>query len=382
MSIQFAVWGANIAGGFLRAAVDQDRDGSLAYNVQLAQLAEQMEFNAMLFPVRYIGGIGGGDAASGQLDPLTITAALAAVTRKIHLISAVLPGFIHPVTLAKMGATLDHISSGRWHVNLVSGWFQEEQEMFGIPWIPHEDRYRRSEEYLEVLKGLWTHDTFTYRGKYYDIQEGRIRPFPYQKPYPSIYQGGNSPEARSMAARLSDWYFLNGAPLTQLREQISQVKELAAAQGRTIRFAVNGFALARETEAEAQREYETIVEHADLSAIRQFQERAKGAKGMWSNAVSVSDFVANNEGFRTGLVGSFDQVSEKIAGLQEAGVDKVLLAFRFPLEEMKPFRERVMTRFLGNNSEGGCRIPSSHGRGSSRSDERREATRTAAQSKG
>lgn len=370
MSIRFSVWGSNIAGGFLRSDVDQDREASLAYNVQLAQLADQLDFDAMLFPVRYIGGIGGGDSGSGQLDPLTITAALAAVTSRIHFISAVLPGFVHPVTLAKMGATLDHISSGRWHVNLVSGWFQEEQEMFGIPWIPHEDRYRRSEEYLEVLKGLWTNETFSYRGKYYEIQEGRIRPFPYQKPYPSIYQGGNSPEARSMAARLSDWYFLNGAPIEQVREQIQEVKSLAAAHGRTIKFAVNGFALARETEEEARKEYDSIVEQADMSAIRQFQERAKGAKGMWSNAASVSDFVANNEGFRTGLIGSYDQVNETIGGLIDAGADMLLLAFRFPLKEMKTFREHVMAKFRKNT-----------GSAASYSSERTELQETAVQGK-
>jgi FMNH2-dependent dimethyl sulfone monooxygenase len=350
MSIQFAIWGSNIAGGFLRSAVEQDKDASFSYNLQLAQLADNLGYEAILFPVRYIGGIGGGDSESGQLDPLTTAAAIAAATRRIRLISAVLPGFLPPVTLAKMGATIDHISSGRWHVNLVTGWFQEEQEMFGVPWIDHDERYRRSEEYIEVLKGLWQHETFNFDGHYYKIREGRIRPFPYQRPYPAIFQGGNSKEARSMASRLSDWYFINGAPTAEIKEQIREVSEMAAMHGRTVRFAVNAFVIARESEREAQEEYQYILERADHSAIRQFQERAKGAKGMWTRAASFSDFVANNEGFRTGLIGSYGQVAEKIKELQNAGVHMILLTFRFPLKEMVQFRNHVFPKVKEDRS--------------------------------
>lgn len=342
--MQFAIWGSNIAGGFLRSAVEQDKDASFAYNLRLAQLADYLGYEAILYPVRYIGAIGGGNSGSGQLDPLATAAAIAAATRRIRLISAVLPGFLPPVTLAKMGATIDHISSGRWHVNLVTGWFQEEQEMFGVPWIGHDERYRRSEEYIEVLKGLWHHETFTFDGHYYKIKEGRIRPFPYQRPYPAIFQGGNSQEARNMAARLSDWYFINGAPTSEIIEQIREVSEMAAQHGRTVRFAVNAFVIARESEQEAREEYQYILERADHSAIRQFQERAKGAKGMWTRAATVSDFVANNEGFRTGLIGSYSQVADKIAELRSAGVQMLLLTFRFPLKELVEFHEYVMPK--------------------------------------
>lgn len=341
MTVKMALWGSNIAGGFLRSAIEQDKDGSYAYNLKLARLADRLGYDAMLLPVRYIGAIGGGEAADGQLDSLATAAALAAATKRIRLISAVLPGFVPPAALAKIGATIDHISSGRWHVNLVTGWFQAEQEMFGIPWIAHEDRYLRSEEYLEAVKGLWTQQQFSFDGRFYRIKEGRMRPFPVQRPYPAIFQGGNSPAARQMAGRLSDWYFINGAPLSEIAEQIADVRAIAATHGRTVRFAVNAFAIARPTEQEALSELRRIVELADHEAIAQFREKAKGARGMWGNASSVSDFVANNEGFRTGLVGSYEQVAEKIRQLRETGVEMVLLAFRFPLKEAASFRKHV-----------------------------------------
>ncbi len=350
MSIRFAVWGSNISGGFLRSSVQQDKESSIAYNLELTRLADRLGYDAILYPIRYIGGIGGGTSQDGQHDPLAITAAMASVTSRIRLITAILPGFLPPATLAKMGATIDHISKGRWHVNLVTGWFQEEQEMFGIPWIAHHERYRRSEEYIRVLKGLWQEETFSFDGQYYKVREGRIRPFPYQRPYPAIFQGGNSKEARSMAGRLSDWYFINGAPIQEIREQIREVSEIAVEHGRTVRFAVNAFAIGRETREEALAEYEHIVENADRTAIRQFQERAKGAQGMWAKAATISDFIANNEGFRTGLIGSYNDVAEKISELKAAGVDMVLLAFRFPLKEIPLFHRYVMEKVRDSRS--------------------------------
>jgi FMNH2-dependent dimethyl sulfone monooxygenase len=345
--MKWATWGSNVSGGFLRAKVEQQTEWSLEYNKKLAILADELGVDAILFPTRYLGRLGGDGDGGGQLDPLTVTAAIAGVTKRIHLLSAVLPGFVHPVTLAKIGATIDHISNGRWHVNLVSGWFQKEQETFGLDWIDHSERYKRSEEYIEVLKGLWQEEEFTFHGRYYNVEKGKLRPFPIQKPYPPIFQGGNSAEARQMAGRLSDWYFMNGAPLEELSEQIEDVTRIAKTYDRRVRFAVNAFVIARETEEAAQDELEAIIERADQSAIEQFQQHAKGAKGMWSKASKLSDFVATNEGFRTGLIGSYQQVAEKVRQLEEIGIDLILLAFRDPIKELPIFFEEVvpLTRF-------------------------------------
>ncbi|MDI3257094.1 MAG: LLM class flavin-dependent oxidoreductase [Kyrpidia sp.] len=352
MGIRFAVWGANVAGGFLRSRADQERRGSFAYNVELARLADRLGYHAMLYPVRFAGRIGGGegDGQEGQLDPLTTVAALSMVTERIHLISAVLPGFIHPATLAKIGATIDRISGGRWHVNLVSGWFREEQEMYGIPWLDHRERYERSKEYLQVLKGLWQDPEFNFEGRFYRVRGGRMRPFPVQKPHPAIFQGGNSAEAREMAGQLSDWYFMNGAPLEELTEQIRDVSREAARWGRKVRFAVNAYVIARESEEEAREEHRRLVEEADLEAIEGFRMRAREGKGMWSKSTTVSDFVANNEGFRTGLIGSYELVAERIDALHRAGVDMVLMAFRWPLRELPLFREKVWSQLASESS--------------------------------
>ena len=341
--MDFLTWGGNISGGFLRSKVPQENRSDIAYNCELAQLADRLGIEGILYPIRYVGRIGGSDAVSGQLDPLTLIGAIAMKTTNVRLIAAILPSFIHPVTLAKAGATLDHLSSGRFHVNLVSGWFKLEQETFGIEWIQHEDRYRRSDEYLQVLKGLWTEDAFSFEGKFYRIKSGSLNPKPLQKPYPAIYQGGNSALSQQVAAKNSDIYFMNGAPINYLEEQMQSVGRLADNEKRTLQFAVAAFVIARETEEEALTEYQYILDQADEAAISQFKS-SKDTQGMWKNAKTISDFVANNEGFRTELIGSYDQVAKKLHQLHNAGVQKVLLAFRYPLRELPLFFEHVVPK--------------------------------------
>ena len=341
--MKFLTWGANISGGFLRANIDQEFRNDIAYNLELAQLADKLGVTGILYPIRYVGRIGGNKSADGQLDPLTVVSAIAMQTSRVHLLAAVLPSFIHPVTLAKIGATLDIISNGRFHINLVSGWFKSEQEKFGIDWIDHRDRYRRSDEYLQVVKGLWTQDEFTFNGDFYNIQRGTLNPKPVQQPYPAIYQGGNSATSQQIAAKNSDIYFMNGAPVEELKQQIDAVTQFAQQEDRTLKFAVAAYVIVRETEEEALAEYKMILEHADNVAIEQFKA-SKETQGMWKNAKTVSDFVANNEGFRTELIGSYEQVAEKLKKLEEIGIEQVLLAFRYPLNELPLFFEHVVPK--------------------------------------
>ncbi|RLL47055.1 LLM class flavin-dependent oxidoreductase [Oceanobacillus piezotolerans] len=351
--MNYLTWGANINGGYLRSKIPQETSNDVPYNIELAQLADNLGMEGILYPIRYVGRIGGSNNTDGQFDPLTLISAMATHTSRIHFLAAILPAFIHPVTLAKAGATIDHISNGRFHINLVSGWFKSEQEAFGIDWIKHQERYRRSDEFLQVVKGLWTEDNFSFDGKFYKIQDASLHPKPLQKPYPAVYQGGNSTSSQQVAAKYADVYFMNGAPIEELKPQIDAVTKLAAEKNRTLSFAVAAYVIARETEEEALTEYEEILKHADEASIAQFQ-KSKETQGMWKNAKTISDFVANNEGFRTGLIGSYEQVTEKILELESIGVSKILLALRYPIKELPLFFEHVVPKtvsFTFNTNE-------------------------------
>lgn len=343
MALKFSTWATSTSGGFLRSGVEQVTDWSYEYNLALTRAAEAAGFFGVLFPTRYSAPHTQQNQADGQLDPLTLAAAVAVQTHSIRLITAVLPGFVPPATMAKIGATLDHISRGRWHINLVSGWFKQEQENLSVPWVDHEQRYKRSEEYLQVLQGLWQQENFSLAGQHYSIKNSTMRPSPSQKPYPAIFQGGNSGDAQEMAGKYSDWYFINGAPVERLQQQIDAVNKVAHPLGRIVKFSVNAFVIARETEEQARAEYEEIIAAADESAIAQFREKASEAKGMWQSDASIDSFVANNEGLRTGLIGSYQQVASRLRDIERAGIDMVLLSFRFPLEEIKDFQNNVIS---------------------------------------
>ena len=176
-----------------------------------------------------------------------------------------------PAVLGKMATTLDVISGGRFAVNVVSGWFKGEFSALGEPWLEHDERYRRSEEFIRVLKASWTQDEAEFSGDFYNLHGYTLKPKPLQKPHPEIFQGGNSTAARQMAGRVSDWYFMNGNSFDGVRSQIEEVSAYAKDAGREpgsdIRFGLNAFIVARDSEAEAREVVEEII--ADVRSSQQ-----------------------------------------------------------------------------------------------------------------
>ncbi len=98
------------------------------------------------------------------------------------MISAVHPGMWHPGVLAKYIITADHISNGRAAVNIVSGWLKDEFTNFGLEWLEHDERYVRTEEFIRVLRGLWTEQDYSQSGKYYNITDFTLQPAPVAVP--------------------------------------------------------------------------------------------------------------------------------------------------------------------------------------------------------
>lgn len=343
MDIQFAYWATNL-GGLVFSKVPQNTDWTFKYNAWLAQTAENLGFDYTLIAARFILSHGKGD----HLESLSTTAALAAVTRRIKLISAVHPGLWHPGAIAKLGSTIDHISNGRFGVNIVSGWFRKEFYAYGEPWLDHDERYRRSAEFIQVLKGLWTQEEFSFEGDFYRIHEAWLQPRSIAQPHPEIFQGGNSKAARQMAAQHSDWYFMNGNTVEGARSQIQEILALAKEYGRQPKFAINAFVIARDTEKEAKAELEYIIANANTDAVTAFADQVKNAGastqeqiGMWANS-DFANLVQPNDGFKTGLIGTTEQIAEKIQAYYEAGVDLILCGFLNYTDELPEFGRHVI----------------------------------------
>ncbi|MFN6561570.1 MAG: dimethylsulfone monooxygenase SfnG [Nostoc sp. ChiSLP01] len=344
MDIKFAYWIPNVSGGLVVSKIPQRTDWTYDYNAQLAQTAEQVGFDYALAQARFIASYG----AEYQLEALTTVAALAPVTQKLKLIAAVHPGLWHPGVVAKMGSSIDAISSGRFCLNVVSGWFKDEFTIYGEHWLDHDERYRRSEEFIRVLKGMWTEEEFHFKGDFYRINGGWVKPKPVSSPHPEIFQGGNSKAARRMASRVSDWYFMNGNTLEGVREQIEEVSALARQEGRKIKFGLNAFILVRDTEAQAHAVLEEIIAKADVEAVHGFGEAVKQAgastrerQGMWANS-NFSDLVQYNDGFKTGLIGTAEQVADRIRQYYEVGVDLILGGFLHYTDDLPAFGQTVI----------------------------------------
>ncbi|XVX19395.1 dimethylsulfone monooxygenase SfnG [Actinomycetota bacterium] len=340
--LSFAYWVPNVSGGLVVSKVPQRTSHDPAYNIDVARTAEQVGFDYALTQVRYLASYG----ADEQHESTSFSINLLAHTERLKVIAAVHPGFWQPAVLAKLAATAQAVSGDRFCLNVVSGWFKQEFLSLGEPWLDHEERYRRAEEFIEVLRGAWTEDDLTYRGDFYRTRDLTFRPQP-QTP-PEVFMGGNSTAARRMGGRLVDWYFMNGNTLEGVAEQVAEVGALAAEHDRRVRFGLNGFAVVRDTEEEARAVVQEIIDQADADKVKAFGEAVKQAgqstgdgKGMWSGS-RFEDLVQYNDGFKTGLVGTPEQVARRIIDYRRVGVDLLLLGFLHVREEVERFGREVI----------------------------------------
>lgn len=343
MALQFAYWAPNVSGGLVISKLPQKTGWNFEDNARYAEIAENNGFEYVLLQTRFFASYG----AELQLEAATLASALAARTKKLNIITAVLPGLWHPGVMAKIISTIDHISNGRSAINIVSGWFKGEFHGYGEPWLDHDERYRRSEEFINVLRELWTKEYANFKGDFYSLKDAQLKPKPVKQP--EIFQGGNSKAAKEMAGRVSDVYFMNGNTLEKIKAQIDEVRALREANGQgSIKFGVNGFVIVRETEEEAKQVLRDIVENADKEAVEGFKQSVKTAgqstqdgQGMWAES-TYEDLLQYNDGFKTGLIGTAEQVADRIIELKQIGVDIVLTGFLHYEEDLQAFGEQVI----------------------------------------
>ncbi|WP_442853603.1 dimethylsulfone monooxygenase SfnG [Arthrobacter sp. RIT-PI-e] len=345
--LKFAYWVPNVSGGLVVSTIEQRTSWDFDYNRKLARIAEDAGFEYALSQTRYAASYG----ADKQHEATSFSLALLAATEKLKVIAAVHPGMWHPGVLAKFIITADHISNGRAAVNIVSGWLKDEFVNFGLEWLEHDERYVRTEEFIRVLRGLWTEEGYSQAGKYYDINDFTLSPPPVDVPgraHPEIFFGGNSTAAQSTAGRVADWYFSNGKDLEGFKENIAGVRASAAAAGRRPRYGLNGFVIARDSEKEARETIREIVAKAHRPAVEGFRDAVQEAgastrdgKGMWADS-SFEDLVQYNDGFRTRLIGTPEQIAERIVEYKLIGVNLLLTCYLHFQEEVAAFGTDIL----------------------------------------
>jgi dimethylsulfone monooxygenase len=331
-----------VFGGWLRNVADENMQATWEYVKQLAKRSEKIGFDVTLIAELNLNDIKGMEAPS--LDAWSTAAALAAVTERIELMVAVRPTFHLPALLAKQAANIDHISGGRLTLNIVSSWWADEARKYGVAFEQHDDRYARTSEWLDVLNGVWSQDHFSFSGKYYRVEDNVLEPKPVSKPRPTLYAGGESPAAKELIATKCDAYLMHGDPPERVGEKIADLRERRAKHNLPpMKYGVAGYAIVRETEREAQDDLRRITDVQQSAAgYANYQQWLAGTQ--LEQRVSLEDYSVSNRGLRSGLVGTPEQVAERVAAFEKAGVDLLLLQFSPQLEEMERFSSAVIAK--------------------------------------
>jgi len=311
------------------------RPSSFAYLSSIARAADSLGFDGVLLPT---GGLGE--------DTIVIGSALLSVTQRLRFLVAVRPGLISPILAARINASLDRISNGRANLNVVSGSGQFDFE--GLP-LSHEERYELTREWLAAFRSAYGSEAVNLKGKHVHIENGKALLPSVQRPYPPIYFGGSSDEARSVAAEHVDVYLSWGERPDDVAQKFADVKRQAEAHGRRVRFGLRAHIIVRETEEEAWREADCLISHLTDEQIAKAQagfaasesvgqqrmaqlhlgnrENLRIGKNLWAGVGLVRG------GAGTAFVGSPENIARALKEYQDVGVDTFILSGYPHLEE-------------------------------------------------
>ena len=296
-----------VFGGWLRNIEDERMEATWSYVSRLARRSEEIGYDLSLVAELNLNDIKGEDAPS--LDAWSTSAALAAVTTKLELMVAVRPTFHNPALLAKQAANIDHIGGGgRLSLNVVSSWWADEARKYGVHFEQHDDRYARTSEWLEVVDRLWKEDHFSFKGRYYEVQNAVMQPKPLTRPRPVIYAGGESEAAKEMIASRCDAYVMHGDPPEAIRPKIADMRARRERLGLPpMQYGIAAYAIVRDSEQEARREVERITTLRQAAGYGNYNQWLAGTQ--LERQMSLEDYSVSNRGLRAGLAGTLFQPS-------------------------------------------------------------------------
>jgi alkanesulfonate monooxygenase SsuD/methylene tetrahydromethanopterin reductase-like flavin-dependent oxidoreductase (luciferase family) len=339
------------SGGWSPSSLPRSTSWDFDYNARLTQRAEELGFDLVFGLAQWMGKGGTGGAIhfrEQSLDPFITATSLAAITKRIILISTihVLYGSWHPLYLAKFGATIDHISGGRWGLNVVTGFVPSEARMFGNEQIAHDARYEMAGEFTSLMEALWaSSENLTSTGRYWRLIDAYVTPKP-RFGRPLLVNATGSPAGIAYAARHSDLVFITSpggghfdAAIAALPQHNAEIKAKAAEFGREVKTIINPMIICRRTNREAHEYYDSIVAAADVEAIEGFVGRRMSgdAKG-WKTDLGAYRAVGGN----MQIVGSPAEIVERFLQLKQAGCDGVQLTFFDFAADLEIFGQEVL----------------------------------------
>ncbi|UAL30559.1 LLM class flavin-dependent oxidoreductase [Nocardioides rotundus] len=333
-----------VGGGHGMGPGPAGRPADVPYLGQVARAAEAQGFDAALTPT-----------GAWCEDAWLSTAMLSQVSERLRFLVALRPGLVSPFLAAQMAGTFQQLTGGRLLLNVVTGGEDHEQRMYG-DFEDKEARYERCAEFLEIVTRLWREDAVTVEGKHLQVADATLLQRP--DPLPEIYFGGSSPAAGRVAAKYADVYLTWGEPPAAVAEKIAWIRELAAEEGREVRFGIRMHTITRDTSEEAWAEARRLIEGVDPETIRTVQEglRRSGSEGqrrmLELHGGSTDDLEIHPNvwagvgllrgGAGTALVGSHEEVADRIQEYADLGIEEFVLSAYPHLEGAYWFGEGVL----------------------------------------
>ncbi|MFC3572118.1 LLM class flavin-dependent oxidoreductase [Streptomyces yaanensis] len=341
-------------------ATGGDRPPSIGYLTQIARAAEDLGFTGALTPT-----------GAWCEDAWLTTAMVSQNTERLKFLVAFRPGFLSPTLAAQMASTFQWQTGGRLLLNVVTGGESHEQRAYG-DFLGKDARYRRTGEFLEVVRELWKGKAVDLNGEHLQVEGARLTRLP--NPVPQVYFGGSSPIAGEVAARYADVYLTWGEPPAQVAEKIAWIKGLAARQGRALRFGIRLHVISRDTSEQAWAEANRLLDGFDPETVRSVQaglarSESEGQQRMLAlhaggslpqalNSVRAGGTPTALEihpnlwagiglvrgGAGTALVGSHAEVAERIEEYHALGIEEFVLSGYPHLEEAYWFGEGVLPK--------------------------------------
>jgi len=315
--------------GALSPLPDGEVDPAFTLAKDVLCAADASGFDLCLYAERHLGA---------DFEAWILAAAISSWTRNIRAMPAVHPGLWHPTLIAKMAACLDRLTTGRSAINLVTGWNEVEARMYGGDILLHEDdRYIRAEEFVTVLRGMWSETPFSFDGRFYQVKQSQLLLKPATMPPPEIFTASRSPRGLEMVAKYADWWFLDydkgaadlAAVEDSLRRAIDGMNKRAAKHGRKVRYAFNPFVAFGPTDEAALERARKLLTPAEPDAdVRKMMSRVGPA-------------------MKSGCIGRPQKVRDQLLRYREMGIELFLLKFVPTVEEVRAIREEIIAPLRG-----------------------------------
>ena len=348
-ALKIGLFGPNCSSGRAVTLVPERWSGNWPDNKKLALMADAAGIDFLLPIGRWKGYGGDTDYMGTTLETITWATGLLGHTKRLIAFGTVHAPLFNPIIAAKEFVTADHIGEGRFGLNLVVGWNEDEFQMFGVTQRQHDERYDYAEEWVEVMKLAWSdREDFDFAGRYFDLKGIRAKPKPVGGTRPLMMNAGASDIGRAFALRNCDAFFTNAKSRArdETQAKVRDIKAQAAQYGREIDVYTVGVVTCRPTKADAVAYYRhCVVENADWSAV----DLILAKKNITPQNHSPAEFQERRNGYAQGMggipiVGDPDEVASVLAELAETGVRGIGISFVNYADELPYFCDEVLPR--------------------------------------